>query len=42
MLDWVDVAILDMPRVIGVIPDQVLPEPSLPDAALIARLPNGG
>jgi hypothetical protein len=38
MLDRVDVAILDVPRVIGFIADQMLPEPPLPDAALATRL----
>ncbi len=36
MLDRVDHAILDVARVVGLIADQMLPEPALPDAAFAA------
>jgi hypothetical protein len=41
VLERIDVAIFDMTRVIGLVADQVLPEPPLPDAALVARDANG-
>jgi hypothetical protein len=34
----VDVAVLDVPGVIGVVPNQMLPKASLPKSALAARL----
>ena len=36
VFDRVDVAIFDMPHVVGPVADQMLPEPALPDAALAA------
>src|SRR5690242_5326142 len=33
VLDWIDVAILDVPRVVGLIPDEMLPKSTLPDPA---------
>ena len=42
VLDRIDVAIFHMTRVIGVVPDQVLPKPSLPDAAFAPRLAHPG
>jgi hypothetical protein len=36
VLERVDIAILDVARVVGFITYQVLPEPALPDAALVA------
>jgi len=41
VLERIDVAIFDMARVIGVIADEMLPKPPLPDAALAARPANG-
>ena len=38
VLHGIDVAILNVPGVIGIVADHVLPEPPLPDAALVARL----
>jgi hypothetical protein len=35
VLEWIDVAIFDMSCVIGVIADEMLPKPPLPDAALL-------
>ena len=36
VLHRIDHAIFDVARVVGLIPDQVLPEPALPDAAFTA------
>ena len=36
VLHWIDVAIFDMAAIVFVIPDQVLPETALPDAAFTA------
>lgn len=38
MLDRIEVAVFDVPRVIGVVTNQMFPEAPLPDAAFIARL----
>ena len=37
VLERIDVAIFDMARIVGLVADQVLPEPALPDAAFVAR-----
>ena len=41
VLERIDVAIFDMACIIGVIADEMLPEPRLPDAAPGARFVNG-
>ena len=40
VLERVDVTILDVARVVGFVTYQVLPEPALPDAALVTRYAN--
>lgn len=40
MFERIDVAIFNMPRVVSLIADQMLPEPPLPDAAFAARPAN--
>lgn len=37
MLHGIDITIFDVAAVVGFIADQVLPEPSLPDTAFVAR-----
>jgi len=41
LLERIGVAIFDMSCVIGVIADEMLTKPPLPDAAVAARLANG-
>jgi hypothetical protein len=41
VLDRIEVTVFDMPRVIGVVANQMLPETSLPDTALVARFADG-
>jgi len=40
VLERVDITILDVARVVGFVTYQVLPEPALPDAALVTRYAN--
>jgi len=40
VLHRIDVTVLDMPSVIGFVANEMLPEPSLPDATLTARQAN--
>src|SRR5437868_10664079 len=41
VLEWIDVTIFDVTGIVCLVPDQMLPEPSLPDAALVACNSNG-
>jgi hypothetical protein len=41
VFERVDVAIFDMARVVSLVADRMLPEPTLPDAALVAGDANG-
>ena len=41
MLYWIDVAVFDMAGEVSLVTDQVLPEAPLPDAAFVAREPDG-
>jgi hypothetical protein len=38
MLEWIDIAIFDVARVVGLVADQVLPEPALPYAAFVGSV----
>jgi hypothetical protein len=40
VLDWIDVAIFDVARVVVFVADQVFPKAALPDAAFSAALSN--
>jgi hypothetical protein len=42
VLDRIDVAILDVTRVVRIVPDQMFPEPPLPNPTLTARDATGG
>jgi hypothetical protein len=41
MLHRIDVTILDVAGIIDLIPDQMFPEPPLPDATLVTRSAHG-
>ena len=41
VLERVDITIFDVARIIGLVPDQMLPETALPDSAFVAREANG-